>query len=451
VHHRLSALLGTVCIAVALLNCGGSDLVLPSETGPADIKLEGGNNQKAPAGEALAESLAVKVIDRRGQPLSNQKVAFRLESQPPGALITPDTAETAADGNAKARWVLGNTSGTQTAVARVVGADQLEITFTATVGSGPAARLEAAGGDDQSAPIGTALQDPLSVRVTDGFGNPVAGVAVDWSAQQGSVHPATSVSGDDGRAVTSWTLGSSTGSQTASASRDGLDGSPVEFTATGRPGSASQLGRVSGNDQSARAGTELPERLVVQLLDQAGNGVPNRAVSWLVATGGGSVPAENTATDDNGLASSRWTLGPNPGGNTLNAVVSGVGAVAFSATGTSSGGGGGGGGSGASRLVFAVQPSDTEEDRRIQPPVRVAVLNQAGNLVTQGSFEVTLELVGDGQQGRGQLDGPRRQQTQSGIATFEELRVKRSGDFRLRALSDGLPSVESNEFEVEDD
>jgi protocatechuate 3,4-dioxygenase beta subunit len=448
---RLSALVGSACFAVAGLSCGGSDLVLPSETGPADITLEAGNNQKAPAGEALAESLVVKVIDRRGQPLSSQKVAFSLESQPPGALITPDTAETAADGIAKAQWVLGSTSGIQTALARVVGADGLEITFTATVGAGPAARLEAAGGDDQSAPIGTALRDPLSVRVTDAFGNPVADVEVDWSAQQGSVDPETSFSGEDGRATTSWTLGSSTGSQAASASSVDLDGSPVEFTATGRAGSASQLERVSGNNQSARAGSEVPEALVVRLLDQAGNGVPNRAVSWLVATGGGSVPAENTTTDDDGRASTRWTLGPNPGGNTLNAVVSGVGAVAFSATGTSSGGGGGGGGSGASRLVFAVQPSDTEEDRRIEPPVRVAVLNQSGILVTQGEFEVTLELVGDGQQGRGQLDGPRRQQTQFGIATFEDLRVKRSGDFRLRALSDGLPSVESNEFEVQDD
>jgi hypothetical protein len=451
---RHSALLGSVCIAAAVLSCGGSDLVLPSETGPADITLEGGNNQEAPAGEALADSLVVKVIDRRGQPLSNQKVAFSLASQPPGALITPDTAETAADGIAKARWVLGNTSGTQTALARVVGADQLEITFTATVGSGPAARLEAAGGDNQSAPIGRALQDPLSVRVTDAFGNPVAGMTVEWSAQQGRVDPARSISGEDGRAVTTWTLGSTTGSQTVSASSAGLDGSPVDFTATARPGSASQLERVSGNNQSALAGREVPERLVVRLLDEAGNGVPDRAVSWLVATGGGSVPAENTTTDDDGLASTRWTLGPNPGGNTLNAVVSGVGAVAFSATGTSSGGGGGGGGgggSGASRLVFAVQPSDTEEDERIRPPVRVAVLDQAGNLVTDGEFEVTLELVGDGQQGRGHLDGPRRQRTQSGVATFDELRVKRSGDFRLRALSDGLPSVESNEFEVEDD
>jgi hypothetical protein len=276
-------------------------------------------------------------------------------------------------------------------------------------------------------------------------------VEVEWSAERGSVDPGSSVTAEDGRAATSWTLGSSTGPQSASASSSGLDGSPVEFTATARPGSASRLDRVSGNNQSAQAGNELREPLVVELLDGAGNGIPNRAVSWLVATGGGSVPDANTTTDDDGRASTRWTLGPNPGGNTLNAVVSGVGAVAFSAIGTESGGGGGGGGSSASRLAFAVQPSDTEEDRRIQPPVRVAVLDQAGNLVTQGDFEVTLELVGDGQQGRGDLHGPRRQRTQSGVATFDDLRVKRSGDFRLRALTDGLPSVESDEFEVEED
>jgi len=444
--HRLSALLGGTCIA-AVLSCGGSDLVLPGETGAADLTRVGENSLSGRAGEALAESLVVKVVDRRGLPLPGQRVAFSLESEAPGAAISPDTAETASDGIAKARWVLGGTSGTQTAAARVVGADQLEITFTATVRSGAAARIQAADGDDQGAPVRTALQDPLLVRVTDAFGNPVAGAEVEWSAEQGSVDPASSLTGEDGRAATSWTLGSSTGSQRASASSSGLDGSPVDFTASARPGSASRLERVSGNSQSARAGHEVPERLVVQLFDGAGNGVPDRAVSWLVATGGGSVPEANTTTDDDGRASTPWTLGPNPGGNTLNAVVSGVGAVAFTAIGTESGGGGGGGSS-ASRLAFAVQPSRTEEKKRISPPVQVEVLDLAGNRVTGGEFEIKLDLSG----GRdGKLKGDRTERTVSGVATFQDLRIERDGHYRLRASTDNLPSVESVEFEVEDD
>ena len=66
----------------------------------------------------------------------------------------------------------------------------------------------------------------------------------------------------------------------------GATGSPVGFTATARAGSAN---RWCGSPAtiSARAGTELPDRLVVRLVDRAGNGVPNRPVSWVIGTGGG--------------------------------------------------------------------------------------------------------------------------------------------------------------------
>jgi PKD repeat protein len=73
---------------------------------------------------------------------------------------------------------------------------------------------------------------------------------------------------------------------------------------------------------------------VVQVLDAQQNPIPNRAVTWIVTAGGGSVSAENTTTDAQGFASTRWTLGPAAGSNSLNAVVSGVGTATFTATGT---------------------------------------------------------------------------------------------------------------------
>jgi hypothetical protein len=118
--------------------------------------------------------------------------------------------------------------------------------------------------------------------------------------------------------------------------------------------------------------------------------------------------------------------------------------VGFTATATS----GGGGGSSASRLEFLVQPSDVEEDKRISPPVEVVVLDQAGNRVTDREIEVKLELSTDG---RGTLKGHRTERTQAGVARFSDLEVDREGEYRLRASADGLPSVDSNRFEVHDD
>lgn len=443
--YRLAGLVGGfgTVVAAAMVACGGDDLVLPGETSPAEIAVITGNNQRGPAGLPLRDSLVVRVRDRRGQALANARVAFRLEGEAPGASISPDTAETGAEGMAHARWVLGNANGTQTALAAVVGTTGLIARFDAEVGAAGAALIERLSGEGQLGARGAPLADPLVVRVTDGLGNPVAGVTVEWTTDDGSVDPAASVTGSNGRASTTWTLGSSVGEQTAEARSGGLEGSPLGFTATASSGDASRLVRVSGNGQSARAGDELDDPLVVRVEDQDGNGVPGRAVSWVVATGGGSVSDLNSTSDENGRASTRWTMGAEPGGNILNAVVSGIGAVSFNATAT-----GGGGGARASQLGFRVQPSDTEEDDRISPPVEVVVLDQAGNRVTGGEFRIKLDLIGNR---RGDLEGDSEESTVSGVATFNDLRVDREGNYRLRASTDGLPSVESDHFEVEDD
>lgn len=435
-------------VVVVLAYCDGSDLVLPSETGPAAIIKVDGDNQNGSAGSPLADSLVVKVMDGRGAPLVDQRVAFTLDTDAPGAQVTPDTARTGSDGTARADWVLGATSGTQAVVARVVGdgvPSGLEVRFEASVAAGAAVSIAAVSGEGQTAPVGSALPDPLVVLVTDQFGNPVADVQIEWDASAGSVDPSSSTTGADGRAGTSWVLGSSTGLHTATASSDGLTGSPVTFTSTAVAGSADQLVRVSGNNQSGRPGEELAEPLVVRLVDRDGNGIADRAVSWVVGAGGGSVSSTTSTTDGNGEARTTWTLGPTPGTNTLNAVVSGVGVVGFTATATNSGGGGGsGGGSTPSRLQFLVQPSDAVEDKRISPSVEVVVLDQEGDRVTDEEFEIKLELTGD----EGKLKGDPKELTRSGVATFDDLKVDKEGDYRLRASTGGLPTIESDQFEI---
>jgi hypothetical protein len=444
--HRLSRRLGsfgaTLGALILLAHCGGSDLTLPDDTGAGGIVKVTGDNQRGLPGSPLAESLTVKVTDRAGEPLSNLRVAFSLDTDAPGGQVSPAQARTRRDGVARARWVLGAGTGPQAVVARVVGSGGLEVRFEASIGSGDASRLESVSGDDQSGAIGTALGDPLVVRVTDQLGNPVANVSVEWDGGDGSVDPATSQTGNDGKASTSWTLGSSIGSHTATASSGSLNGSPVTFTATAVAGSADRLVQVSGNNQSANPGAELAQPVVVRLVDREGNGIFGRAVTWVVGAGGGSVASNTSTTDGDGEARVRWTLGPTSGTNTLNAVVSGVGVVGFVAT---AGSGGGGGGSGPSRLQFRVQPSDVRRDRKISPPVVVEVLDRDGNRVTDEVLEVKLELSGDD---HGRLEGDTDHHTRSGVATFDDLKVNHEGDYRLRASADGLSTVDSERFRV---
>ena len=118
------------------LACGGSDLVLPGNGGPAAITVARGNGQSAAPGAVLPDSIVVKVVDPDGVPLSGQKVAFAPGENAEGAIVTPDTAITGADGMAGARWVLGDAEGDQHLVASVVEAAALEVEFTAAAARG---------------------------------------------------------------------------------------------------------------------------------------------------------------------------------------------------------------------------------------------------------------------------------------------------------------------------
>ncbi len=69
------------------------------------------------------------------------------------------------------------------------------------------------------------------------------------------------------------------------------------------------LSRVSGNDQVAAPGTPLDQALVVQVVDQQGQGVIDREVIFWIAAGSGQLSAERVRTDSQGRAATRLTLG----------------------------------------------------------------------------------------------------------------------------------------------
>lgn len=318
-----------------LLACGGADLVLPSDGEPAAVEITKGDGQSGRVGAALADSLVVRVADSQGRPVSGVPVAFAFTSDGSDATVAPDTATTGAGGLAAFQLVLGTRVGKASAEVRVTtaGGDRTlsaPVSFTAV--SADANELRAVAGDSQAAPAGAALGQPLVVEVTDAFGNPIAGVTVAWEADAGgTVSQATTSTGDDGTATVERTLGPSAGVQHTSAIAPGLAGSPVVFTHTARAGAAAVLERVSGDGQRALVGSSVADPLVVRVHDDAGNAVSGLAVAWVRGAGGGTLTPETSMTDEDGMASTRWTLGRIAGENTVTAVVSGVGTVGFTA------------------------------------------------------------------------------------------------------------------------
>ena len=105
-----------------------------------------------------------------------------------------------------------------------------DLSWFANITPTPASKIVAVSGDGQAASPGATLGQSLVVEVTDASGNPVSGVTVNWSASSGSVAPASTATDGAGRVSAKWTVGASSGAQTATASIP--RGASATFTVT---------------------------------------------------------------------------------------------------------------------------------------------------------------------------------------------------------------------------
>jgi len=159
--------------------------------------------------------LAATVKDQNGQPIASPTITW--SSSAPGVATASATGlvSAVANGTTQIRAVDGNATGQ----------------VTVTVAQSPTALIKVSG-DLQSGTTGQALGAPLVVQVNDGNGHPVAGITVAFATSSGSVSPTSVATPTNGQAQTNWTLGSSAGQQTATASSAGLTGSPATFSVT---------------------------------------------------------------------------------------------------------------------------------------------------------------------------------------------------------------------------
>ncbi len=87
-----------------------------------------------------------------------------------------------------------------------------------------------------------------------------------------------------------------------------------------------------GEGQRAALGLSLPEPVGVRVLDAGGAPVSGVAVRFEVDLGGGRVELGELLSDSMGLAGVEWTLGPQPGPQTLAVSAEGVAGVRIAAT-----------------------------------------------------------------------------------------------------------------------
>ena len=188
-----------------------------------------GYNQQGASGVTLAQPFVVAVQDENGSALEGVQVTFTVTEG--GGTLSAATDTTDANGQAATTLTLGSEPGTNTVEATVAGFKP--VTFTA-VGQAIPHSLTKISGDDQEGAAGTQLAEPFVVAVLDEDDEVIAGAVVTFSvtAGGGTLSVATATTDANGQAVTRLTLGSDPGTNTVSATVEGLES--VTFTATGQ-------------------------------------------------------------------------------------------------------------------------------------------------------------------------------------------------------------------------
>ena len=236
---------------------------------------------------STANTLQVKVTDAFGNALAGQTVSVMAGN---GATVAP-TVITEPDGTVEIS-VTSQTAGTSTVTASINNSSQSrDVTFIADVRTAQIASLEVR--QDNSVADG-AMANTLRVKVTDAFGNALAGQTVSVMAGNGATVAPTVITEPDGTveiSVTSQTAGISTVTATINSSSQSRD---VTFIADVRTAQIADL--VVIKDGSEADGSTA-NTLRARVTDAFGNTLAGQTVSVLGGNGATTAPTVITGPD----------------------------------------------------------------------------------------------------------------------------------------------------------
>lgn len=175
-------------------------------------------------------------------------------------------------------------------------------------------------GDNQTDTVGQTLPNVIRVKVTlDGA--LAEGVTVHFSG--GTLGTPSMVTGSNGIATSTWTLGQEAGPQQVTVTVDGAVGSPITFHATAVPDvPASLLFASNSSGYLAESGQIFPG-FSVKVADQYENGIAGHWVEWS-KSGPISLPTDSVITGPDGISTIFGTAGGLTGDITVTAKSTGL-------------------------------------------------------------------------------------------------------------------------------
>lgn len=332
-HSQVSLILGSAQGSVLVsANCSACTPkarvfhLTSSASTVASLSKVTGDNQSGVIGSASDAPLVVQLGVPGSTSLSGQPINWTVISG--DATLSAGSTQTDQNGLSQITFTYGTT--TPGPIVIEASSTNGKVDFTATSYQ---ATSSVASGNNQIGAIGTTLA-PFVVQVTSTQpgGKGLSGVPVQWKITSGSgtLSAATTLSGANGQATNTLTLGSIAGTTTVTATIPGSGAVTNVFSARS-VGSAS-IAPAGGDAQTAAAGATL-QPFVVQVVIN-GQSAPGVTVDWSIVQGSGTLASSTSISDPSGLARNTLTLGQTPGTTTVRASIGGLGSIQFNANAT---------------------------------------------------------------------------------------------------------------------
>jgi uncharacterized protein (TIGR03437 family) len=193
------------------------------------LTIQSGNNQTGPAGGSLPTPLIAIVTDACGNPVAGAQVIWAVTQG--SATLSKVVGTSGTSGQVSAYVTFGSAAGTVQVTASFGTSSVVTFSLTSQAVAGSMTILN---GNNQTATVGTAFPQSLTVQLKDGSGNPISGVSVSFAITSGNAtaNPTSATTDSQGRASTIVTASTNPGSITVVATYSSVSAS---FTLTAVP------------------------------------------------------------------------------------------------------------------------------------------------------------------------------------------------------------------------
>ncbi|TMB90902.1 MAG: hypothetical protein E6J45_07880 [Chloroflexi bacterium] len=379
----------------------------------------------------------------------SRTVALSFQNNPSGGTLSGTTSLAATNGIASFSSLSINKAGSGYTLQAACCSLTKGISSAFNITVGPAAQL-AFSQQPSNATAGVAISPAVTVEIQDAGGNLTSStasvsVAIGTNPGGGTLSGTTTVAASGGVATFSnLSINKSGNGYTLTASSSGLTGATsgtFNITAAAATKLAYLL-QPSGSTGGIAFGTQ-PK---VAVEDQFGNIVTSNSSSVTLAiTSGTGTPGATLTCTTNPLAASSGVatfagckIDKAGTGYTLTATDGALTSVISLAIDITVGP--------ASKLVYSQQPTSATAGVSISPAVTVQIQDAGGNL-TASAASVTAAIGTN--PGGGTLSGTTTVAASSGVATFSDLSINKSGNgYTLAASSGGLTGATSSAFNI---